>query len=126
MTDRIEAKVHREGDWWVADMPTLNQVTQARTISSVEEAVREVASLVTGNPVDTFHVDMEIRVEGVPDFQVRAVEIKRTRQEAQQLERQAQEATRELANQLRAAGVSVRDAAEFLGVSHQRVRQLTK
>ncbi len=125
MTDRIQAKVHREGSWWVAEIPSLNQVTQARTISSVEEAVREVASLVSGNPIDTYHVEMDILVDGVPAFQERAVEIKRTRQQAQELERQAQEATRELAVQLSAAGVSVRDTAEFLGVSHQRIHQLT-
>lgn len=126
MNDQIQAKVHREGAWWVVDIPSLNQVTQARTISSVEEAVREVASLVTGKPTDTFHVAMDIHVEGVPSFQERATEIKRTREQAQELERQAQDATRELAAQLTAAGVSVRDTAEFLGVSHQRIHQLTK
>lgn len=126
MTERIEAKVHREGSWWVAEIPSLDHVTQARTISSVEEAVREVASLVTGGPMDGFHVDMDIQVEGVPGFQDKAVEIKRTREKAQELERQAQEATHQLANELTAAGVSVRDTAEFLGVSHQRIHQLTK
>lgn len=84
----------------MVDIPSLNQTTQARTISSVEEAVREVASLVTGKPIDTFHVAMDIHVEGVPAFQKRAAEIKRARERAQELERQAQDATRELAAQL--------------------------
>ena len=77
----------------MVDIPSLDQTTQARTISSVEAAVREVASLVTGKPIDTFHVAMDIHVEGVPAFQKRAAEIKRTRE-------QAQDATRELAAQL--------------------------
>ena len=110
----------------MVDIPSLDQTTQARTISSVEEAVREVASLVTGKPIDTFHVAMDIHVEGVPAFQERAAQIKRTRERAQELERQAQDATRELAAQLTAAGVSVRDTAESLGVSQQRIHQVTK
>ena len=88
------------GAWWVVDIPSLDQTTQARTISSVEAAVCEVASLVTRKPIDTFHVAMDIHVEEVPAFQKRAAEIKRTRERAQELERQAQDATRELAAQL--------------------------
>lgn len=66
MTDQIQAEVHRQGACRVAGIPSLDRATQARTISSVEEAVREVASLVTGKPIDTFHVAMDIREEGVP------------------------------------------------------------
>lgn len=126
MNERIEANVHREGSWWVAEIPSLGQVTQARTISSVEEAVREVASLVKGGPAELFQVDMDIQVKDVPEFATRAAAIRQAREQAQELERQAQEETRVLAKELKDAGVSVRDTAEFLGVSHQRIHQLTQ
>ena len=50
--------------WWVVGIPSPDQATQARSISSVEEAVREVGSLVTGNPIDTFHVAIDIHEGG--------------------------------------------------------------
>ncbi|WIM70357.1 hypothetical protein [Corynebacterium suedekumii] len=125
MSTRVEAVVHRQGQWWEVEIPSLGQVTQARTMSAVEAAIAEVAHLVTGQPISCFDIVMDIRVDGIRSIAQRAAEIRSKRERAHELEREAQEATRALAVELRNAGVSGRDAAEFLGVSHQRIHQLT-
>jgi len=94
-------------------------------MSAVEAAIAEVAHLVTGQPISSFDIVMDIRVDGIRSIAQRAAEIRSKRERAHELEREAQEATRALAVELRNAGVSGRDAAEFLGVSHQRIHQLT-
>ena len=55
-TQTLDVEVQQEGNWWVANIPSLDQVTQARTLPELDEAVCEVASLVTGQPPHTFTV----------------------------------------------------------------------
>jgi transposase-like protein len=53
-----------------------------------------------------------------------ASKVSRARDDAERAGSKAQEATIEAARRLAEMGVSRRDAADLLGISHQRVQQL--
>ncbi|MDO5669960.1 MAG: hypothetical protein Q4G50_08150 [Corynebacterium sp.] len=55
-TQTLDVEIRQEGDWWIADIPTLQQTTQARTLAELEDAVSEVACLTTGHPPETFNI----------------------------------------------------------------------
>lgn len=114
-----------EGGWWIAELrgvPGVN--SDGRTVADARRRVREALSLAIGD-------DAAERAELVDDVKLPAT-LKRavrravaTRAKADKLQVAAQEATRTLVKQLtRRYGLSVRDAADLLGVSHQRVQQL--
>jgi hypothetical protein len=62
---------------------------------------------------------------GDPELDTTALEVRRLRQEADELAATATARTGQAAAKLVAGGLSVRDAAALLGVSPQRVSQLT-
>lgn len=114
-----------EGGWWIAELrgvPGIN--SDGRTVADARRRVREALSLAVGD-------EAAERAELVDDVRLPA-DLKRavrravvTRAKADKLQAAAQEATRTLVKELtRRYGLSVRDAADLLGVSHQRVQQL--
>jgi len=114
-----------EGGWWIAELHgVLGVNSDGRTVADARRRVREALSLAIGD-------DAAERAELVDDVKLPAT-LKRavrravaTRTKADKLQAAAQEATRTLVKELtRRYGLSVRDAAELLGVSHQRVQQL--
>jgi hypothetical protein len=62
---------------------------------------------------------------GDPELDITALEVRRLRQQADELAATATARTGQAAAKLVARGLSVRDAAALLGVSPQRVSQLT-
>ena len=120
-----KARAKRDGKWWaisVAGLP--GALTQARRLDQAEARTREVIALVLDVPKDSFDVTV------TPDL----TEPQRTAMDALDQAKAnyaaAAEAMaawqRELATQLvKRDGLTVRDAAEVIGVSFQRVSQLT-
>ena len=116
----------RSGQWWAVTVPELRGVfTQARRLDQVAEMAREAVALY----LDLAPGDVQIVVEPVlPDRAANSVT------NLQRARREAQRATDELAAAQAAAvrelvGVqrlSNRDAAAVLGISHQRVSQLSR
>jgi len=114
-----------EGGWWIAELhgvPGVN--SDGRTLADARRRVREALSLAVG--------DQEAeRADLVDDVKLPAA-VKRAvrravsdRRKAEQLQAEAMRATQELVRELtRRFGLSTRDAALMLGVSHQRVQQL--
>jgi predicted RNase H-like HicB family nuclease len=132
------AEVERdESGNWIASVPALRGVhTHARTLASLrgylQDAIAlwlEVGLLDAGerNPhIDRDRIAVELRVKLPPQVRRAAETARRRRERARSAEAEAAAATREAARALVETGLSRRDAAEVLELSHQRVDQLLR
>jgi predicted RNase H-like HicB family nuclease len=120
--------VTREDGQWLADVPELQGAhTYARSLPTLDQAVREVIVLAADLPDETMPdllLDYDYHT-GDPELDTTALEVRRLRREAAELAAAAAARTGEVAAQLVARGLSVRDVASLLGISRQRVSQLT-
>ncbi|MHB8289207.1 MAG: hypothetical protein ACYDEY_08225 [Acidimicrobiales bacterium] len=118
------ATVEREPDWWIISIPELDLVTQARRIRDIRHMATDlVAAWLDKDPND-------VRVE-IEDFTPPAAVVAQMKQakellahatrEQEQAGRLASDAVGILVEDL---GLTLREAAEVLGISHQRVAQL--
>ena len=122
---RYRARPVRDGKFWflrVEDMP--GAYTQVRRLDQAEAMVRDVISLVL--EVDGNSFDVEILE---PDFrgglQDEILQVKALRALADVFGSAASSKSRNVARRLAADDLTIRDIGRILGVSHQRVAQLT-
>ncbi len=113
-----------ETGWWVVTVRELaGAVTQSRRLDQVPGDVAEVIQLLTDEGPEAYELDVEAHVPGaVGEEAAHAAEL---RAAADRLSQEAQEATANAVRTLRAAGLTVRDVGSLLGVSFQRVQQLS-
>ena len=119
------ARARRSGSWWAIDVPELPGVySQARRLVRVESMARDAIALF----LDVDPATLDIRVEtNLPSELRRDVDaVGRLRAEADRLQVESSGAMRHLTGELLGRGLSVRDAAAILGISHQRVSQLVR
>ena len=119
------ARARRSGSWWAIDVPELPGVySQARRLVRVESMARDAIALF----LDVDPATLDIRVEtNLPSELRRDVDaVGRLRAEADRLQAESSGALRHLTQELLGRGLSVRDAAAILGISHQRVSQLVR
>jgi len=120
--------VTREDDQWLAEVPELQGAhTYARSLPSLDQAVREVVVLAADLPDEAMPelvLDYDYHT-GDPELDATALEVRRLRRQADDLAATAAARTSRAAAQLVARGLSVRDVAALLGISPQRVSQLT-
>ena len=119
------ARARRSGSWWAIDVPELPGVySQARRLVRVESMARDAIALF----LDVDPATLDIRVEtNLPSELRRDVDaVGRLRAEADRLQVESSGAMRHLTEELLGRGLSVRDAAAILGISHQRVSQLVR
>ena len=120
--------VTREDGQWLADVPDLQGAhTYARSLPALDQAVREVVVLAADLPDEVMPglvLDYDYHT-GDPELDVTALEVRRLRRQADELAATAAARTSQVAIQLVARGLSVRDVAALLGISPQRVSQLT-
>ncbi len=108
--------------WWAASVPDAPGCrTQGRTLRQARRRIREALGLTVKNAVRVELVD-DIRLPG--DVRRLIDEQRAARERVEQEQRHAQEAARHAAQRLAKLGVSMRDAGELLGLSHQRIQQL--
>jgi hypothetical protein len=129
MSKRVyQVVVSRDDGHWLADVPELQGAhTYARSLPTLDQAVREVIVLAADLPdgaMPELVIDYDYHT-GDPDLDSTAVEVRRLRREADELSAAAAVRTGQAAVKLVARGLSVRDAAALLGISPQRVSQLT-
>lgn len=127
--------VTRDGRWWMITVPelhgykgadgviNLSEATQARRLSEVPGQARDFICTVTDKAPSEVGLDIAIKVDGI-DITARANKLRRDRELADRYAAAAQQEARELARDLAARGVTVRDVGEVLGMSHQRAQQL--
>ncbi len=121
-----DAQVTRDGKWWMVHVPAINDFTQARRLSEAAAMAAELVAVTLD--VDPDEVSVTLHYDDVAG--VHAVEQRRTailveRVKAQELERRVSAEAAALAKDLVQADVPLRDVGTILGVSHQRVHQLT-
>jgi predicted RNase H-like HicB family nuclease len=120
--------VTRDDSHWLADVPELQGAhTYARSLPTLDQAVREVIVLaadLADEAMPELVLDYDYHT-GDPELDTTALEVRRLRQQADELTAAAAARTGQAAAKLVARGLSVRDAAVLLGVSPQRVSQLT-
>lgn len=127
--DVYEVVVTREDAFWLADVPELEGAhTYSRTLAGLDRAVREVVVLAADRPDDDMpllRLDYHYRT-GEPQLDDDATEVRALRAQADELSVAASSRTSRVAEGLVARGFSVRDVAVILGVSPQRISQLTR
>jgi predicted transcriptional regulator len=123
VTTTYTAVANREGDWWVLAVADLDIVTQARRLDQAEPMVRDLIATWLDIPADSFGVTV---TPNLPD-EVRAdvAEARQLRQRAEDLTMTAAAASRRVVDRLIGRGLRVRDVALILGISPQRVSQLS-
>lgn len=120
---KLTAKAERTGKWWAVEVPEVPGLfTQTKRLDQVDAMVREAAALLTGESEDSF----EIKVEPVVAGDVVAIlrESVRLTDEAAETKRRASENMFKAAASMQDQGLTVRDIAVVVGVSHQRISQV--
>ena len=126
MSASYRATVVREGAFWVATVPEVAgapAATQARQLADVASMVRDLVVTLTGADPSDVQVDLNVALPGQARRALRKFVSSQRR--ARELAARAAEDQRAAARELVDAGISVRDAGTVLGVSPQRVSQLT-
>lgn len=119
-----QVTVEREPGFWIIRVPEIPEVvTQARRMADVKENAREAIAVWTDKRVED--VDVTVTVVVPPVVQTALDEAQRLQREAGERLERAGTATSEAARWLtKELGLTLREAAEILGVSFQRVAQL--
>jgi DNA-directed RNA polymerase specialized sigma subunit len=118
----------RDGDWWslvAHDVEGREVASQARRLDQADAAIREAIALVLDVDGDAFEVSIspDLRHLDVSDDTLEALELRRALTE---LSNQARRRTPIAVAELRAAGLTVRDVAQLLGVTPSRISQIEK
>ena len=113
-----------ESGSWLARIPSIRGCqTYGRTLEQARTRLREALGLWIDRPEDAV-IEEAIRLPA--DLRAAVQRSRRTRKRAERERENAQEQTRAAAEALVDEGVSLRDAGELLGLSHQRVQQLVQ
>lgn len=117
---RVRAASRERG--WMVDVPDVG-LTQAGRLGDVEARARDLISLRRGDDLP-YQVNVEVDLDqSIRDDLNTAT---RARAEVAALESQADQAMVSAARKLLATSVSLRDAAQILGLSHQRLSALAR
>lgn len=120
-----DIEVTRDGRWWMVSIPAIDGLTQARRLDEVEEMARSYIALDTDVPLSTVGIGQVVVEVGGEDLHKHMEELAALRAEAEAAQARVAERARELAIELAERDVPTRDIGSMLGVSHQRVSQLT-
>jgi predicted RNase H-like HicB family nuclease len=111
---------------WLAEWVDDDRVhTFARSLAELEDLARDALALWLHTDVDAVQVELDVDLPKSVSRELAQFRRQRDELEAQQssvLDRQRSLAVRLVEDQ----GMTYRDAARFLGISHQRVAQLVK
>jgi predicted RNase H-like HicB family nuclease len=126
-TYKITVEMDTNG-WWFVDVPDVPGAhTQGQTLARARANAREVIALMGDLPSgaeDSFDLDETIKLPG-PARQA-VTKAQRAREKAERAAAEARKSTEEALDVLAEAlpGLGLRDQAELVGVSYQRVAQL--
>ncbi|KAA1426606.1 hypothetical protein [Nocardioides antri] len=122
---RFEVDVRRDGKWWMINIPEIGGITQARRLAEAGQAAAEYIALSEDLALSEVEVDIvSVDVNGT-DVRAAGELVEQLRIEVRALEGLIAQLTSATARRLVDDEVPLRDIAEVLGVSHQRVAQIT-
>jgi predicted RNase H-like HicB family nuclease len=116
-----------EAGWWIAEVHGVAGVnSDGRTVADARRRVREALALAVGDlAAEAAEFVDDVKLPGEARKAVARATAARSKLDAVQAE--AQESTATAVRALRKRlGLSIRDIAELLGISHQRVQQLAR
>lgn len=128
MTETVyEVNASRSGDWWsievVSGLPeNVLGVSQARRLNKVSKVARRLISELTG--VDPSDIDVEVSVSMPEGLEAAVDRARRAAVTEAKARADAARARRDAATALLGANLTMREAGQVLGVSHQRIKQL--
>jgi DNA-directed RNA polymerase sigma subunit (sigma70/sigma32) len=122
------ATATRYGDWWslvAHDVEGREVASQSRRLDQADAAIREAIALVLDVDGDAFELAIlpDLRHVEVSDDTLEALELRRALTE---LSDQARRRTPAGVAELGAAGLTVRDVAQLLGLTPSRISQIEK
>jgi hypothetical protein len=104
-------------------VPEIDGITQARRLTEVEQAARELIAVTLDVRLSEVAVDVSLDIDGI-DVESTIDTISKEKAEAARLEEDAAVKTKTLVKDLVAHNVPLRDIGAMLGLSFQRVHQL--
>lgn len=123
-TARIERDP--ESSYWLAELVEEQRChTFGRTLAQVREMIRDAAATWYDVAPDSFDLRFEVVLPG--GVVAKAAQVRARHQQLRSAEREVVTDLRVTARRLTGElGLSMRDAADLLGISHQRVAQLVR
>ena len=116
----VTAVAERSGNWWAVEVPEIpGLVTQARRLDQVDGMVRDAARML-GREVGMVTVDPKLSEEDERMID----ELLAARREATEARAKASRLTAGAVDALRGQGMTVRDVADIIGITPQRVSAL--
>ena len=118
----------RDGDRWslvASNVEGREVASQSRRLDQADAAIREAIALVLDVDHDTVDVDITPELERV-EISDETLGVLALRRELAELSDRARRRTPAAVAELRAAGLTVRDVAQLLGVTPSRVSQIEK
>lgn len=133
MTSKIDVKAYREGKWWTFEIPELGSpspsgaqmmpVGQARSAAKVADEARDLAALWTERDPEDFEVTVSFVLPDDVVTAQHAADEHEARGRAELAE--AAQLRRQAVRTLLAENITGVDAATVLGLSRQRIQQLS-
>lgn len=110
------------GNVWVLECADVGAVSQTKRLDQAADEMREAIAYLAGISPD--EVDIKVDVILPSDIAELKSHADQQRQEAAALQSAAQASSRDLVAAMKAAGFTVRDMGQILGVSYQRAAKL--
>ena len=118
----VTAIARRSGDWWAIEVPEIPGLfTQTRRLDQIDGMVRDAAKLL-GHEIS--QVTVQAKLSEQDEQMLR--ELLAARSEADAAQEKASRLTRGTISALRKQGMTVRDVADVIGLTPQRVSALAR
>lgn len=119
--NKATAIAKRSDGWWAIEVPEIPGLfTQARRLDQAEGMVRDAAKMLD---YDIDEVDIQPKLSDEDERMLK--ELLSARNEANKAQEKASRLTRQTINVFRKKGITVRDIAGMIGVTPQRVSNLS-
>ena len=121
--ETVKAEARLDGKWWFIYFPELRLTGQAKRRDNLPGTATKMAALFLDVPESEVKVTVDIVIP--KSVRIQWDQARDLAAAAAKQERQATQSARRAVRDLLAAGFTQRDAAQALGISHQRVHQLS-